>query len=172
LKSYVVFVNPEFTLYQHDPNHPIVHPTEIRRFIHAIKKTPSTLTSYHHHLADKLFTSELPEERVGYLPEYRVDRLKKGVGCVDCSGFLTVQGRTFNCDLCGYKEGLDAGVIRSAIEYHLLFPESQITTKAIWQWCNINRTKETIKKILNKYMVPSGEKRHRHFIFPDSNRMG
>src|SRR5699024_7602533 len=56
LKSYVVFVNPEFTIYQDKPKHPIVHPSQIFRFIKMLNNTPSKLTKTHYKLAHTLFS--------------------------------------------------------------------------------------------------------------------
>lgn len=169
VRSYVIFVNPEFTLYQHDPSLPIVHPTDIQRFIEVLNNKPSRLSPYHHKLAHHLFTNQISDEPYQRLPEYKIDLLKRGVRCMGCSGFLSIKGTRLGCGECGYTEGLDTGIMRSVIEYHYLFPENRITTKTIWEWCNIKKSKDTFKRILSKYMVTDGVKRHRHFKFPKLN---
>lgn len=171
IKSSVVFVHPEFTLYQQQPNFPIVHPTGINRFIKTINKNPSTLSSAHYQLAHKLFASHISDKPDERLPKYEIEQLRNGIRCLRCQGFLAVKEGAASCSECGYIESIEAAVVRSAIEFSYLFPEVEITTKSIWEWCHINRSKKTIRNILNKHMISTMEKRHRYFAFPSRNNI-
>lgn len=168
VRSYVVFVHPEFTLYRHDPNHPIVISSQILRFIDTLNKKSSQLKSRHYQLARKLLEEQVPETYADKLPSYELEHLKGGIRCQACDGFLDViKGNSFCCKECGYTEGLHSAVMRSVVEFNMLFPDVKITTKAMWNWCAIDRSKGTMKNILHTYMRPVGVKRHRHFVFFD-----
>ncbi|MGG3469710.1 nuclease-related domain-containing protein [Neobacillus pocheonensis] len=54
IKGYVVFINPEFTLYQSPPNEPIIFPTQLKKFMKKLNSRPSKLTNKHKILAEKL----------------------------------------------------------------------------------------------------------------------
>jgi hypothetical protein len=43
VKAFVIFINPEFTLYQAPLDQPIILPTQINRFLRDLSATPSTL---------------------------------------------------------------------------------------------------------------------------------
>jgi hypothetical protein len=47
VEASVIFINPEFTLYQAPMNLPIIFPTQINRFINDINNTPSKLSDGH-----------------------------------------------------------------------------------------------------------------------------
>ncbi|MGF6952901.1 hypothetical protein QF028_005406 [Neobacillus sp. B4I6] len=50
----VVFINPEFTLYQAPKNKPIIYPTQLNSFMKNFDSTPSKLNSKHKKLAELL----------------------------------------------------------------------------------------------------------------------
>src|SRR5690625_35276 len=50
----VVFINPEFTLYQAPLDKPIIYPTQLRNYIQSLNSNPSKLTIRHKKLADQL----------------------------------------------------------------------------------------------------------------------
>lgn len=50
----VVFIHPEFTLYQSPINKPIIYPTQIRRYLNRLNNIPSTTNHRHKKLAEKL----------------------------------------------------------------------------------------------------------------------
>lgn len=59
VEAYIVFVNPEFTLYQAPRNQPIIFPTQLNRFLKKLELTPSNLTKHHTILAEKLVARHL-----------------------------------------------------------------------------------------------------------------
>ncbi|RSL33023.1 NERD domain-containing protein [Salibacterium salarium] len=56
IKSYLVFINPEFTLYHASPNLPIVLPTQMNRFKKKWDKKHIRLTSKEQAIAEKLLS--------------------------------------------------------------------------------------------------------------------
>lgn len=54
VKSYVVFVNEAFTLYQTPLAMPLIFPTQLKRFIQKLHSSSPKLTKHHENLAKKL----------------------------------------------------------------------------------------------------------------------
>src|SRR5690606_34619969 len=60
IKSFVIFINPEFTLYQAPRNIPIILPTQIKQHFKTIQQQTNKLTKKHTQLADKLISLHEP----------------------------------------------------------------------------------------------------------------
>jgi hypothetical protein len=56
IEAYVIFINPQFTLYQTPPDLPIILPTQLDAFIRKLDQKPSRLNQSHKNLADKLIS--------------------------------------------------------------------------------------------------------------------
>ena len=54
IEGFVVFINPEFTMYQAPLNEPIVYHSQLIRFLKKLDMLPSKLTNRHKNIADKL----------------------------------------------------------------------------------------------------------------------
>src|SRR5699024_3135542 len=173
IESRVVFVHPEFALYQLNSQLPIVLPNQIRRFIYKINNTHSKLTPTHRKLADTIFslqTSRTPSARI---PNYELDGLKKGIPCLKCDGFLVpggVHGKKLVCNHCDIAEGRESAVLRNIEEFKMLFPERKITTAAIWEWSGKIISKFKIRKILFQFLEPVGARTDKHFLSPFKDR--
>lgn len=147
----VIFINPQFTLYQSPLNKPFIFPAQINRYFKKLNKIPSKLNEKHKMLADKLISLHIENSPFIHLPLYEYDQLQKGITCVKCNSFsVCVEGRNVVCKECGHKEGIATAVIRSVEEFKLLFPTRKITTKIIHEWCKIVTSKKSIKRILDK----------------------
>jgi hypothetical protein len=157
IDSKVVFINPEFTLYQAPLNLPFIYPTQIPKYFRKLNTTPSKLTKKHLILADKLVSCHLEKFPFLQLPEYEYTQLQKGITCESCRSFsVAVKGMKAVCGGCGHKEEVDEAVLRSVKEFKLLFPGQKITTNKIQEWCKIIDSKKTIKRILSKNFTPEG----------------
>lgn len=147
----VVFINPEFTLYQSPLNKPFIFPTQVNRYLNNLNMTPSKLNGKHRMLADKLISLHIEESPYKQLPPYDYDQLRNGITCAVCNSFLiSVEGRKCVCNACGHEEVVEAAVIRSVKEFKLLFPNQKITTNVIHDWCKVVTSKKRIRKILEK----------------------
>ncbi|MDQ0255396.1 replicative DNA helicase [Evansella vedderi] len=63
---------------------------------------------------------------------------------------MELERREFvKCSKCGFVEKRDDAVMRTIEEYILLFPDREINTQNINQWCKIV-SKRTISRVLNK----------------------
>ncbi|MFC4321437.1 nuclease-related domain-containing protein [Litchfieldia salsa] len=151
INASVVFINPEFTLYQAPNNKPVIFPTQLNRYKKQLNSIPSKLTNKHKTLADKLISLNIENSPYSQLPDYDYNLLKKGITCSTCSSFsVSVIGYKCVCINCGNQEIIDDAVMRSVKEYSLLFPTQKITTVAIHDWCQIVTSKKSIKRILVK----------------------
>ncbi|WP_077212271.1 nuclease-related domain-containing protein [Bacillus dakarensis] len=153
----VIFNHPEFTLYQAPMDLPFILPTQVNRFLEELNKTPSTLNNGHQKLAQKLISLHQTKNRYTVLPEYHYDQLQKGIYCSGCKAFsIEVEGRLGICKACGHKELIENTVIQSVREFKHLFPDRQITTKAIHEWCKAIVSKRRIRRILEKNYKKTG----------------
>lgn len=147
----VVFINPEFTLYQAPMNKPIIYPTQINRYLQTLSNTPSEINAKHRMLADKLISLQLVESPYHQLPPYNYQQLRKGLNCAKCNSFsISVEGIKCFCKECGEEEIVAASVMRCVHEINLLFPGQKITTNIVHDWCKVITSKKRISRILSK----------------------
>ncbi|SDM44668.1 Nuclease-related domain-containing protein [Bacillus sp. OK048] len=151
IDAQVVFINPEFTLYQAPLDSPIIFPTQLSSYMKKLDTTHSKLNGKDKLLADKLISLHMEENPYTNLPQYEFNQLQKGFTCEVCYSFsISVQGKLCVCGECGHEELVSAAVLRNVNEIKLLFPKMKITTNLINEWCMQKVLKRTIKKILVK----------------------
>jgi DNA-directed RNA polymerase subunit M/transcription elongation factor TFIIS len=161
IEPFLIFVNPEFHLYQAPLNLPIVFPTQLNRFINKLitkslkgkqsnfKDTQSKLKD--RKLAEHLAALHISESHYRNCPYYTYEQLKRGITCISCQSFnVDYNEQKIVCKKCGYEEDVAASVIRSVKEFNLLFPDKKITTSAIHEWCKISLSRKTIQRILSE----------------------
>src|SRR5690625_3561318 len=93
VKSNVVFINPEFALFQAPLNLPIILPAQMNRFFKKVNRISFTETKTHRKLATQLIESQIETLFYDRLPKYSYDQLKKGIVCKTCSTFMTLYNR-------------------------------------------------------------------------------
>jgi hypothetical protein len=147
----VIFINPEFTLYQTPLNKPFIFPTQVNRYLKKLNTTPSELNEKHKMLADKLISLHIEDSPIKQVLSYDYDQLRKGITCVECNSFsISIEGRKCVCKECGHEEVVATAVMRSVKEFKLLFPNQKITTNVIHEWCKVVKSKKRIRRILEK----------------------
>ncbi|WP_078556096.1 nuclease-related domain-containing protein [Bacillus alkalicellulosilyticus] len=157
LKSAVVFINSQFTLYGNPLNKPFLFRSQLPKFLTKLNATPSLLTKKHTMLADKLISMHIEKSPYAQLPSYEFERLRKGIACHSCGSLsILMVGRRCICQECASEEPVDAAVLRSVAEYQLLFPERRITTNGISEWCNGMVSKKIIRSLLSKTFTKVG----------------
>jgi hypothetical protein len=150
IEAYVVFINPEFTLYQAPTGLPFIFPTQVNSFIKKLESKSSHLNNYHKILADKLVSLHQTDSAHNQLPTYTYQQLKKGITCKTCHSFsVSVIGKNIVCGECGCEELVVFAVIRCVGEVMLLFPNRKITTNEIYEWCKVIKSKKRINRILS-----------------------
>jgi hypothetical protein len=165
IDNYLTFVNPEFYLYKTPLNLPILFPSQLNRFINQLNLQTSKLNDTHKKLADQLLSRHLSKSPFTRLPVYTYEQLEKGIPCKSCNSFLPApQGKTILCNDCGCVEVVSNAVLRCIEEYTTLFPNRKITTKEIFNWCKIIKSKKTLRSILSKNYRLIGHGKSAHFI--------
>ncbi|WP_188207594.1 nuclease-related domain-containing protein [Alkalibacillus aidingensis] len=164
IEASVVFINPEFTLYNSPIDKPIIHPTQINRYLKKFNSTPTKLNDSHRRLADTLLNLQNPEPSIEHIPTYDYNQLRKGLTCLNCNSFSIVnENNICKCEACGNCEKLEMAVKRNIDIFRLLFPQRKITTQAIHDWCQIVTSKKSIWKILNRNYQKKGENRWTYY---------
>ncbi len=151
IDSRLVFVNPEFHLYNASSNLPIIYPTQLNRHINDYNPNSSLkLNTKHSKLAEKLLDLHISKNPYSLVPKYQYGDIKKGIGCPTCGSFYSgmKMAHLLSCGQCGFKETVESGVLRSIGEFGLLFPNKRITTNSILDWCDIDKSKRLMQLIL------------------------
>jgi hypothetical protein len=151
IESYLVFVNPEFHLYQAPNNKSIIFPNQINRFLTSMKKERSYVGQKQIELGKKILNHHLDKNPHSRIPSYTYDQLKKGIYCPQCYRMYDLLSRNLlKCRGCGKREHYEPAILRSVEEFQLLFPEKKVATTGIHEWCGIIKTKRTVRNILHK----------------------
>jgi Nuclease-related domain len=151
IQSYLVYINPEFTLYNAPQNEFVILPTQINRFLKKLNYEYSKINDAQEKLADLLVSLDLVDSPYATYPPYSFEGLRKGIMSSSCHRLLTtVKGDKVVCDDCGEEEVLDAAVLRSVRELMMLFPGMKITSNLVYEWCGGVVSKRTIRRILKK----------------------
>jgi hypothetical protein len=165
IESYVLFINPEFTLYHAPKNAPIILPSQLNRFMKKTNKRQSKVNTLHRKIAAKLLEMHIVDNPYKRVPKYEYEQLKKGVVCGVCHRVMDqIVKRDLVCSHCGSHEKIDNAVLRTVGEIKLLFPERKVTTALIHEWCNGVVPLKTVRRILNTYLESSGERHTRYFL--------
>ncbi|KAB2335621.1 nuclease-related domain-containing protein [Bacillus mesophilum] len=166
LHYYIVFVNPEFTLYQAPPSLKAILPTQMNRFIRKLKTQPAQVSTRQEKLAAKLVERHIEESPYRKLPEYDYGKLGKGVVCLECGSLRmeVFKKRQLKCAACENIENVDDAIIRSVKEFMLLFPEKPVTTPVIHEWCGLFRSNKAIQRILSTHFTQIGTRKVTYYV--------
>ncbi|WLR55867.1 NERD domain-containing protein [Mesobacillus subterraneus] len=165
IESTLVFVNPNFYLYQTPRNLPIIFPNQIPRLLHNLQKQITPIKNTHTNLSDRLLSLHSQDSPYKRLPDYSFEKLKKGIACSHCHTVNTIVNRkTLICNSCGKRENIHEAVLRSVKELQLLLPEEEITVNKVHEWCNSIKTKKPIRNTLLENYTLIGSGRSTHYI--------
>ncbi|MDR6999565.1 nuclease-related domain-containing protein [Neobacillus niacini] len=157
IEPHLIFMNPNFTLYQAPNNKPIIYPTQLGQFMEKFNMKRSKLTNKHIKFTDQLLSAHLIENPYKVLPSYRYEMLKKGMTCAKCHSFsISLEGKWIDCSICEYKELVEAAVMRCVREISLLFPDIKITANVVQDWCRVIECKRRLSRILSKNFAVKG----------------
>lgn len=145
----IVFINSQFTLYQAPLNKPIIYPTQVNQHMENLNLISAKLSKQDVKVADFLLSLHNPTSPYERLPSYTCDQLQKGIICPNCfSNALFVEKNKCICHKCNYLESVTDAVCRNIQEFKFLFPQAKVTTNTIYDWCEIVKSKRTIRRIL------------------------
>ncbi|UOE55468.1 nuclease-related domain-containing protein [Cytobacillus oceanisediminis] len=159
VEASVIFINPEFTLYQAPMDQPIILPTQVNRFFNDLNNTPSKLNDGHRKLAQNLLSLHQTENPFTFtgLPDYHYDQLLKGMYCETCTSILLFEKNSrLVCERCGGHEKIEQAILRSVKEFKLLFPQRKITTQSIYEWRSAALSRKTFCRVLKKNFTAVG----------------
>ncbi|MHC0039644.1 nuclease-related domain-containing protein [Pseudoneobacillus sp. C159] len=165
VEAYVVFINPQFTLFNVPQGLPFILPTQIPSFMKKLTNKPAKLNSQHRKLAEMLVSLHQTESLVSpQLPPFSFGGMKKGFSCEKCFCLtVMVDGRKVVCGNCSFEETVESAVLRSVGEIKLLFPELKITSNLVFEWCGGVVNDRKVSRILAKNFKMNGIKRWAYF---------
>lgn len=165
IKTYVVFINPDFTLYKTPLNIPFIFLSQMKRLINKLNSVSSwKLTEKHKRLADKLISLHIKDSPYKKIPSYDYMQLRKGITCERCNSFnLFIDGLSVICEDCGKRDRFTNAIIRSVNEFTILFPEEKITTNIICDWCKVEKDKRRVRRVLQKHFKVVGVNQWTHY---------
>lgn len=165
VEASVIFINPEFTLYNAQIDYPIILPNQVTRFLKSINITSSKLNEGHKKLAKQLISLHQTKNPFSQVPNYQYEQLKKKIYCKFCNSFLvSLENHSFVCGKCGGHETVEDAILRNVREFQLLFPERKITTTNIYEWCNVDLTQRTFCRVLKKNFTAFGKTSDSYYI--------
>lgn len=166
VRSFVVFVNHHFVLYEAPIQFPIIFPSQINSFLEKTNRNAPQLSSKVEQLANLLIRRRKVKSNYERLPSYKMEELKKGIFCMNCSIELGRSNRNkFTCVHCQQAVTAIDVVLYSTAQYHLLFPEEKITTNNIFEWCGQHFSKNFVRKILANHLIAKSTGRHTHYLY-------
>jgi hypothetical protein len=164
INARVVFINPEFTLFNSPSDKPFIQPSQINSLLKKLNSNVKRLTVQNRVIADKLISLHQVNTPHQMLPTYNYDLLRKGICCYHChSSSIILKGHDSFCKECGESEKLSDAIIRSTQELKLLYPDELVTTDKIYDWCSIIPSKQRIRRILMKKFKLISKRRWSYF---------
>src|SRR5699024_1757534 len=81
VRGYLVFVHPNFQLYQAPLGKNIIYPAQLKRFLTKFCDSTIPLQQWHKNILNRLSAMHIASSRHTRLPEYNFDTLRTGVFC-------------------------------------------------------------------------------------------
>ncbi|MDQ0273306.1 nuclease-related domain-containing protein [Cytobacillus purgationiresistens] len=164
IEFHLLFIHPDFMLYQAPSDQPIIFQQQINRFIYQINNTTSSLNKKHHELANQLVT--LDRNSTGYERKisYKYAELQKGIWCRNCAGQHINRKKILHCVQCESREDFNNCVLRHVNELKTLFPDYRITTRLVYDWCGGVVSKCTIQRVLCRNFKKIGGSKNIYYV--------
>lgn len=164
IKGNLIFLHPEFFLYQAPQNDKIIFWPQWNFFFKYLNEQPSKLSKHHYKLAEFLVESHQNENPYAKSPSYQYESLRKGILCGTCFSLMMVYTqRKVICRKCGQAESIESSIVRNTEEFRTLFPNRKITTEQIFDWCMIIESKRMIGRILKGNFTSLGNRKWTYY---------
>lgn len=166
VRSYVLFVNDNFMLYGANVQSPIIFPSQINRFLQKTNANVNPITERTERIARILINKRKGKSTYERLPDYDYMQLNQGVFCHHC--FTELKRETkfkIICVNCNNIYQSDEIILFAAAQFHLLFPNKNITTKSMVEWCGGLFSINSIRDVLAKNLHVNLNGRHTHYSF-------
>lgn len=169
VRSYLVFINPSFMLYGAIPHLSMIFPMQIQRFLKKVNSNTSSLTDHTFRLAQTLAQRRKCRSAYEQLPEYELAELKKGVFCKYCSTKLLRKKRLyFICNYCKKSWTLEEVLLSAIAQFNLLFPDLNVKTNKIYEWCNRELSMTYIRNTMKHYFKTIQNGSYTYYELPDN----
>ncbi len=171
VESQVIFINPEFYLYEAPVKAPFVFHAQLGRFIKNLESiADSEFSQGHLRLAEKLASLHIMKNPYSRLPAYNYGELKKGIiGKCGCTFMEVVNQNYLICPRCGELEHKESAVLRSVREFSSLFPDRKVTVNGVMEWCGVI-SKKRIRQILFKNFQLIKMGKASYYIYPGEEK--
>lgn len=163
VEAYVVFINPEFTLFNAPNDAGYILPSQIPDFFRILQKQLTKPNAEQHKLANALVNLHDPEYPCK-MPEYSFDKLRKGIPCPKCGTLAEIfKGHYQTCANCGQRMNVKRGIKASIEEFRILFPEEKIITSRMLEWCG-SGDKACVYRVLKEEYQAIGKNSGRYYV--------
>lgn len=151
--SKLIFIHPEFHLYQAPMHTSIIFPAQMEQFIQSLHlESAKPIEESFYTIADTLRKHHQTTSLYEQIPDISFSQLKKGIFCKQCKSVMApFTHKTFVCRICKQKESKEKAVLRTIYNYQILFPDERITPERIFIWIGKTVSKRTIQRILIKH---------------------
>jgi len=168
VKEFIIFVHPEFHLYQAPLNTPIIFPPQINRFMNQLKNIPCKLHNKHKNLEKLLTTNHQSHSSHSILPDYNYTSLRKGIICKKCNGDMEEVGRKYSiCLQCSSREEYDQAIKRNIKDFSCLFPDKKVNVKEVSDWLDHKTSSFRIRTHLSRKFTLVNSGRSSYYVFKD-----
>lgn len=150
IKSYVIFVNLAFTLYDATRSNPFILPTQIKNHFERLKSIGDKTSKNNNQFINKLMLETKSSGKYrGTTQEYDYEEFRKGLICSECYSFNLIRSqRKATCRDCGEHYSIDQLLMNQIDEVHLLFPEIKVTSSLVYDWIGGEINKRRIGRLL------------------------
>lgn len=166
IKTFLIFVNPFFTLYQAPVNPSIIFPSQLNHFFSNLSKISRPVGAKQTKLTEILIAAHKETYPNPFIPDYEYDELAKGILCEKCRSFMRFAGdkRKMICAHCAASEELEFAIMRNVAEFRTLFPERKVTTIGMHDWCGGIFSTKTIQRVLARNFAYAMQGRATHYV--------
>lgn len=162
VESFVVYINPEFTLLGAPADERLLLPSQISGHFGNLR-VDAAPTAEQIKLAESFVKIHKPDYP-SKMPEYRYDQLTKGIPCTACGALLeTFSGHRQSCAKCGKRVNVKNAIKTSISDFRLLFPNEPVTSARMTDWFGIGR-RDRIFRVLREEYATKGSENMRYYV--------
>ncbi|CQR45928.1 Nuclease-related domain protein [Paraliobacillus sp. PM-2] len=164
LKSYIVFIHPQCSIYQTPLNQQIIFHSNVHSILTQLneneysgKKSKNIVRV----LESSLYHAFHQED----IFNYTFDELQKGIPCYQCGSMETYPiNRVVKCKCCEAEEIVSISILRCIKNFQKLFPNEKLTSNIISKWCGDSITHTRCKRVLLNHFTKQGNTKSTYFI--------
>ena len=155
IRSFCVFVNPDFQIYQNEKMDSVLFAGQLASHFEKVKQITAYPNADMEEFLQKLLVLDDADYRPAKLPRY--ENVRMGIVCRECCSFKDVGTRqTWICGRCGKHEPMIDAISRTAKEFLFLYPEKSISVRQVFEWCGAGLNHRQIRRALLKDFIQQG----------------